>query len=269
MEKCIACNQTNCLTYFKEEIKLISCNECGAIFSLKKFNEKPTFYQESHKTNLLEKIKAKIYIYVSKLYSNEYIKYLKSKTKINFKNALEIGSKYGTLVKDFNKMGIDAYGIESDQRYIQLGVTKKIKWEFFDENYHAKTKYDLICLTQMLYFLPDSYEVLKCVKNMLTENGLIFIASTNPESSLVKGELKQYISGSVMLLSKKNFESLDNKIGLKLLDYSTYRADYAYELLTNKNKNLVRLKFLLIRRKLISPNPDGNICFILLKPTKP
>jgi Zn ribbon nucleic-acid-binding protein len=167
IDKCLACNQTDCLTYFKKEIRLVSCNECGAIFSEERFSEKSTFYQEAHKPNLLKKIRAKILIYVSKLYSDEYIEYLKLKTKMDFKNALEIGPKYGTLIKNLNNIGIDAHRIESDQRYIQLGVTKKIKWDYFDENYHSDTKYDLVCLTQVLYYLPDSYAILKCVKNVL------------------------------------------------------------------------------------------------------
>jgi len=186
---------------------------------------------------------------------------------MNFKNALDIGANYGTFVNDLNKMGIDAYGIESNHQIIQLAVTNKLRLAYFDENYQSETKYDLICLTQMLYYFRNNYSILKCVKNMLNHNGLIFIATINPESEILNKELKSqlYNFNTNMVLSKKNFESLYSKLGLKMLDYTTFRSDYAISMVTNRNKNIGRLKNYLKRVRRFKPDPQGNIAFVLLK----
>ena len=266
-DKCIACDQTNCLSYFKEEDKMYSCNQCAAIFVENEFDGKQAFYKESYAPRFFERIFTRlIHVYISKLYSDEYIHYLKLKTKIDFKNALDIGAKYGTLVEDLNKIGIDAHGIESDQRCMQLGVTKKIKWIYFDENYQSDVKYDLICLPQMIYYLPNSYAILKCVKNMLTPNGLIFIATYNPESMILKNKLKPYMGNNInMILSKNNFESLNDKLGLEMLDYTTYTSNVSLDFATNRNTTIAFLKYRLKLKKGLVLNPNGFFAFVLLK----
>jgi 2-polyprenyl-3-methyl-5-hydroxy-6-metoxy-1,4-benzoquinol methylase len=266
-DECLACNTKNSLSYFKEEYKILSCNFCGAIFSEDEFVEKIWYKSQHNDLNMIEKNISKIIKnHISKKNSDEYLQYLKLKTKMNFSNALDIGAKYGTLVNDLNKIGINAYGIESNYENIQLAVTNKIKWVHFDESYKSEIKYDLICLTQMLYYLRDSYAILKCVRNMLNHDGLIFIATINPQSNILKNQLKSelYNFNANMVLSKKNFESLDNKLGLEILDYTTYRSDYAISNVTNRNKNIGKWNFLK-HRKRSKPDPQGNIAFTLLK----
>lgn len=78
-DKCVVCDRTNCLTYFKENGRIYTCNECGAIFSEKVY-EKQTFHKESNKPQFFEKLSTKlVHGYISKIYSDEYISYLKLK----------------------------------------------------------------------------------------------------------------------------------------------------------------------------------------------
>ena len=119
-----------------------------------------------------------------KLVSDEYVKYLKLKTDMSFKHVFDVGTYYGTFIKSLTDIGIDAEGIEANQNLVRLGVTDKIKHGYFDTNYKSGKKYDLISLTQMLYYLPDSFSILKKCHEMLTDDGLIFISTINPQSSL-------------------------------------------------------------------------------------
>ena len=111
-DECLACNEKNSLGYYKEEDKILSCNFCGAIFCEDEFVDKIWYNSHYNNLNIFTKIIIKIIRkYFSKQNSDQYLRYLKLKTNMNFKNALDIGAKYGTLVNDLNKMGIDAYGI--------------------------------------------------------------------------------------------------------------------------------------------------------------
>jgi len=268
LDRCIACDQINCLTYFNEELKVLSCNDCGALFTEKRSNPKTHYFREGRAPTFLEKVKTKMtHVRFWKLLSDEYVRYLKSKTDMNFKNTLDIGTHYGSFVAQLNKLGIDAHGIEANAEYVKFAVTKKIEWDYFDESYQSNKKYDLICLTQMLYYLPDSYSILRHTKNMLTDNGLIFIATVNPQSSLVKNGLVPSLGGDFanIMLSKKNFESLKTKLGLEMIDFTTYRTPLFIDIHSSKNKKIKIAKYILKLKKAYVPDPDGEHIFLLLR----
>lgn len=267
--KCIACNEINCTSYFNEQEKILECSKCKAIYSEQPIDSKTKHFQhDSNMPTLSEKIKNKFtHERFWKLLSDEYMNYLKLKTNMNFKTALDVGTYFGSFVYELNKIGIDAYGIESNKKFVQLSVSNKVEWGYFDENYKPKMKYDLICLTQMLYYIRNNYSILEHTRNMLSDDGLIFIATTNPESPYLRNKLKSAFVGPGvnMVLSKYNFESLENKIGLKLLDYTPYRTNLFIDLYDGKNKKLNMAKYFLKLKKAYVPDPKGNHVFLLLK----
>jgi len=269
MNKCLTCDEINCLTYYAEVNKILQCNKCGAVYSEYYTPKKYWYTEDRASTTFFERILVRVaHHFMSKIATDEYLKYLRLKTKMNFKNALDIGAGYGTFVNELNKIGIDAYGIESEQKFVKSSITKKIKWEYFDKNYYSDIKYDLICLTGMIFYLPDNYAVLECVRNMLTPNGIIFIIDFNPESKLVHESFLERINYEVMILSKKNFESLQKKLGLELLDYTIYRSNLSIDFHRGKNRKIAFLKYFLRLKNAFVLDPEGQFAFILLKSSK-
>ena len=196
-----------------------------------------------------------------KLVSDEYVKYLKLKTDMSFKHVFDVGTYYGTFIKSLTDIGIDAEGIEANQNLVRLGVTDKIKHGYFDTNYKSGKKYDLISLTQMLYYLPDSFSILKKCYEMLTNNGLIFISTINPQSSLIQGKLTAAFQPHVnVYLSKTNFSNLED---YELLDYTAYMADMFNDMYIHNKFKMI--KYMAGFKKAYSVNPDGNHAFLLLK----
>ena len=55
-----------------------------------------------------------LHLYIGKVNSESYVKYLKEKNTLNVKTCLDIGSDIGTFVNDLNLLGIDAEGIGSE-----------------------------------------------------------------------------------------------------------------------------------------------------------
>lgn len=196
-----------------------------------------------------------------KLVSDEYVRYLKSKTDMSFKHIFDIGSYYGTFVKSLIDLGMDAEGIEADQNLVRLAVTDKIQHEYFDTNYQSDKKYDLITLTQMIYYLPDSFSILKKCHEMLTDDGLIFISTINPQSSLI---LEKQTAGFVphvnAYLSKTNFSNLKN---FQLLNYTSFMPDMFNDMY--KHNKFKMIKYMTGIKKPYSINSDGNHAFLLLK----
>lgn len=119
--------------------------------------------------------------------AEQYYTYLKTKTKLNFSKALDVGALYGHFVSKLNQNGIDTMGLEADRSYLRSTVTDKVQWGYFDETYNTATKYDLICFTQMLYYVKNPMATLAHAKNML-KDGLIFISTQNPSSDIIKNK---------------------------------------------------------------------------------
>ena len=266
--KCMICDESNCLTYINETLKILTCAKCNVIYNEHEFTEKIFENKVFPKPPLLKLLFHKLtHVRLSQNMADEYVKYLKSKTKMNFKNVLEIGANYGCLVNNLNKLGIEAHGIESDQQFIEFAVTKNIQQGHFDKNYVLNEKYDLICLTQMIYFMRDNYAILKHVKSMLNPNGCVFISTRRGKLKAISslgGNKRENISTN-MILSKKNYESICNKLGLEVIDNTFYTSELG------KNKsNLIRnklsyLQFIFNLKRQTHPDKDGDLSFILLK----
>jgi len=265
MEKCLVCKSINCLSIINQKLMINKCKICKAIFLEKEYQQlkdEPYVKVSKIKELYLKQIQKPIEVKII----NYYMNYLKKNTNMNFRSVLDIGAGYGYLIKKFGEMKVSGDGIESNGFKNKFAVTKNIKIGYFDENFKLKKKYDLICFTQVLNYLRNTKQILDNVKKFLNDEGLIFIVTTNPESKYV---IEDYSNASEesyysnMLYSKKNFEELED-IGLKLLDYTTYREDIAIDFIRG-NKVTTFLKYRMNLKKPIVEDPEGNIAMILLK----
>ena len=214
MDSCLICKTSGQLNYFKEDAKVLQCNNCKCLF--KEIVNKKKSHRQIISKNKIKKIVEKR---ISKLTAEHYIKYLKLKTDFSFKSSLDIGAGVGDFVSCLNRLGVDAYGIESDKNTYENRVTDDIQLGFFDETFESEIKFDLISFNQSLYYFQDVFAILNKVIPMLNENGILFITSINPESDLMLKN-KFWIGGCNVLMSKKNFQSLNN-FGLQLMDISS------------------------------------------------
>ena len=262
----MACDETNCLEYLDNKSEICLCKACDAIFLDDEFQFKK-FDVKNYNLTLFEKI-SNIIIgnRFSKFGADAYLEYLKSKTKMNFKTALDVGAFTGIFVRELNNFGIDAFGIESNEKFVKLAVTKKIKHKYFDTTYPLEKKFDLICLTGMIMYVRDNYDLLEHIKKMLNEDGLVFINMVNPASNFVREKLRKGNISHIanMLLSEKNFYSLEKRLSLKLIDYTIY-SDYHSELEQSNRRFFTSLKYILGLKKPYWKSLDGNLAFILLK----
>ena len=230
MEKitCRFCfGENTCL--IKNQFDFFVCDDCDCIFNSKFLEGKKSLlnldasqYQKKP-INFFKKI---ISIRFWDLVALSYIKYLKTHTDMRFRTALDIGALYGHFVKRLNELNINAHGIEVDGRNAENAVSKQMTYEFFDEDYKSDHKYDLICFTQMIYYVANPSAILENATNLLTDTGLIFISTQNPNSSIIKNyELPIFEKNMNILLSQKNFENLALKLDLKIQDYTTLKPN--------------------------------------------
>lgn len=194
--------------------------------------------------------------------AREHFRYLQQKTTMNFKNALDVGTHFGYLVKFLNGAGCGARGIEADEDRVAQAVTGNVEHGYFDPSFKTDERFDLVCFNDMLYCLPNGMDILRHARTLLADRGMILVATINPYSSLIKiyPGTGPGIECTNCLLSKKNFESLD---GMEMVDYSCFRSDMLIDMQHGR-----RYKFPLYRAGLKKVNTfdvDGNKMYVLLK----
>lgn len=244
------------------------CDDCKCIFK-QNFNGgklllKNKSDNNTSKDNFIKKIVKMRFWDVIASYC---IQYLKTKTDMKFKTALDVGALYGHLVTRLNELGIDACGIEVDKKFISEQITNKIIHDYFDENYKTEKKFDLVCLTQMIYYVKDPFNVIKKATEILNpESGLLFISTQNPSSSVFRNnELTVFEEDMNIILSKKNFEDIASKLKMKLIDYTTFKPNIYVDRLKNQSMIYESINFF----KYYLKNPyetdyNGHHSFILL-----
>jgi SAM-dependent methyltransferase len=271
MQECFFCKKDG-LEYYNEDKKILSCKNCGILFSESKSQNYPSIL--NFNKNSPNKIKLLLQKRLSAIIAGEYLEYLKTKTNMEFKNALDIGSGFGYFVRELNDEGIDAYGIESDNSLFEHCITKKVQFEIFNENFVTHKQFDLISINQALYYFPDVLSILKKIQSMLTNDGHVLIITVNPESSFRK-KFKIWTQGCCICLSKQNFSSIKDNLGLELVDCTTYDDNLYKDVFLRKRKKLNFLKYfihllayILKIKKIQLPNIDGVHNFIVLKKVK-
>lgn len=259
INKCLACNSKNCINFIDKEKIFLFCDYCKSMFANNEFKNNLSIEKSSGY------IKSKFILKIAEVNTSYYIKYLKDKTQFQYSTALDIGTRYGTFVKQLNSENIDAYGVKSNKKLSENTVTNKIMWQNFDSNFNTEKKYDLVCLTSLIFYIRDNFTLLKQAKNLLSENGILFIVTFNPSSTLIKNNLLRINKeNSQMIFGRKIFESLEKSVGLKLIDYTTVHSNFYNELDTSRNKLLTFLKYYLKLKQPFTENIDGNQSFILL-----
>lgn len=112
--------------------------------------------------------------YGGEKYSDNYLKYTTNPkfvirelifNKIFFDNLLDVGCASGEVVRDFRRLGVDAYGIENNRDVLKKSVAPDYCYygNMFDLSDIADKSYDVIYCNALMYAWPT--EVLKILKS--------------------------------------------------------------------------------------------------------
>lgn len=123
---------------------------------------------------------------------------------ISFPNATVIGS-------DISSENIKA----ADRKY------KKSNLKFQCQNIHSFVEsideFEVFCLINSLFLLPEPENLLKKISTKLTDTGQLFLIIPNPESSNFKRYQKIFPDVNSFILQRKNYDSFFRELGFKVI----------------------------------------------------
>ena len=263
MANCKFCKSNNTETL---QTTFSLCKDCNCIFNQNFSSRKKSYMDNNHELKSSSIIHDTVKMRFWDVISQQYIAYLKSKTDMKFNNAIDIGALYGHLVKRLNDLGINSSGIEADKNQVSHDISGKLSHGYFDETFQIDKKFDLICLTQMIYYVENPALVIKKAAELLNDSGIIFISTQNPESPVfLKSESPPLEPTGNILLSKSNFLHLTKELDLKLVDFKNFNP----KIYLDRQKNQAKLNELFNYFKYYfksshEEDADGHHSFLLL-----
>ena len=197
------------------------------------------------------------------LVATQVLEYLKNKTNMNFKTAVDVGCLYGHLVKKLYDSGVDVFGIEKDEDTKPFRITDKIEYREFDENTKLDKKFDLICLTQMIYYVKNPELVLKHCVDLLNPKASLFISTQDPDSPYIREFPEILEKKMTKLLKISEYEKLE---GVELIDCTKFRPDIYLDRLKNPTKSYELKNYLKYHfKKPYQKDSSGHHVFFLFK----
>jgi 2-polyprenyl-3-methyl-5-hydroxy-6-metoxy-1,4-benzoquinol methylase len=256
--------------------QVLKCNECDSIYSnFVTFSEEGL--QNQSKAHLGDYIEVRFFNmpsflvnrYVSKLVANFDFKYLEKHVDLQtIKNALDIGAKFGYLVRNLLGCGINVLGIEA-MKYPFSVVEDKIVHQYFAESYDSRgKKFGLIVKGDILHVMPNSLAVLKKAIQLLEDNGYLLITSFNPNSDKVQEIIERHGVGSILYLSRKGYEKICSDNNCRVMDFRCWAPKTFVIKITLMNKiraGMSILKTLMRCESGFEENVNGIRSSVLIK----
>ncbi len=192
--------------------KKITEGKTDEAYLLKKF---PTFVQNIIESTGIKKALA-------------YSQYSYLKKFLNKGKLLEIGAGQGYILEIFEKNGFEVSGIEPSKSNVEI-INKKLKngkckHGFVESEINQKERFDTIIMSHVLEHVVDSRKDLEKLKEVLSDQGHLFIEIPNCGS-------KKYLEESIFTqphihhFTKKSIQKLLESIQMKIIKVDTLNGE--------------------------------------------
>lgn len=147
------------------------------------------------------------------------------------KKLLEIGPGLGLSLRMFDEKGFNVTGMEHNKKFVEL-INNKLKNGVCKlgniENDNINENFDIIWMSHCYEHVLKPDMLLKKCKNILTDDGFIFIAVPDCENS---NTLKESVfeNASSYHYSKKSITIMAKNAGLKVIKCESVRELYRFE----------------------------------------
>ncbi len=249
--KCFVCKNESEFTKLSPEVCTTPnhiCYSCGLIFipgsaSLQDYYKKDGYYKKSPNRGLRKEIVSKKLL---ESLGQERLNTIRSKLEIPFdkKNVLDVGCGYGHLLYAVKKnCGSRVRGVEPSaeiaavgEKYFDIEITPEVL-----ENFKAEDKYNIILCSHTLEHVDNPISFLKKLKELLAEEGLIYIEVPNVMKPTGGFKLKNFFySEHLQTFSERNLEILLNRCGLEVVAYNS--DDFLYFLVQKSESPITKTK---------------------------
>ncbi len=238
-------------SFHKAWVTLLECKECGFGFC-KEMPSHPDFFNQRYSSEFDPNIEGdnnfKHTILDELFYTLQ--KYQKEKGKI-----LDIGSFAGVFIRDAQKRGYQAEGVEVNPNMARYTI-EKLKLKVFNgkiQEFDGKeNSFDIITLIDVLEHLPDPKIILEKCQHLLRPGGILIIKVPNYPAQKLKQKVANILGisaygifsdfGHINQFSQRSLNHVCEHLGFKNLECAIVSSEmWAPTSLKNRTKNIGRV----------------------------
>jgi SAM-dependent methyltransferase len=159
--------------------------------------------------------------------------------KGNPKTVLDVGCNDGSQLDVYKRYGLETYGIDPAENICEIAAKNhNVVCDFFTNNPFDK-RFDIVIIQNAFAHNNDQYALLNNLKACMSDNGLIFIA-TSQADMIVNGEFDTIYHEHISFYNTKSMSILAERCGLFLIDVQRYHihgGSYIFVLSKNNTPN--------------------------------
>ncbi|MDD5032960.1 MAG: cobalamin-dependent protein [Candidatus Pacebacteria bacterium] len=197
----------------KEKFEVLKCKKCDLGFVA------PDFLPEDYRNQYLEDKSSRVEYYKSAddcdgWYFRRNLKKLEKFIKPG--SILDIGCSVGTFLKEAQKKGWQAAGVEPNLKAAEIAQKYgKVYSDFFDENFGA-SGFSAVHMSDTIEHLSNPLAVLKTARGILSEKGILMVTTCDMDSFLGKAyQIKP--REHLFYFNKKSLRRILEQSGFKVL----------------------------------------------------
>lgn len=223
---CPVCEKNNAIKIFDKEGGIyVKCIDCSMVYLNPVFTDEALkiYYQTNHsvQSEIVETDPDGFYISIYNQGLDSILKEKKSSATI-----LDIGCSSGFFLDQAKLRTIDTYGVELNKsEYKQAKDKGHIAYNQLLEHIDFERKFDVISMWDVFEHLKDGHSYLDQMKQLLTEDGIIFLQIPSSDSLAAKVLQKHcnMFDGleHVNLYGEKTISILAQKCGLEIASIKT------------------------------------------------
>ena len=152
--------------------------------------------------------------------ANEWRPFIE-KYNILGRDAIEVGSGKGDFLEVLERLDVNAYGIEHSRENINECKKKKLNVEkaYLTELSEAyNKKYSLVVCNNFLEHQPETKNYLSCLRNLLSDDGVIYISVPNVDYLLEKNCLYEFVADHLVYFTEKTLRKALEINGFSILE---------------------------------------------------
>ena len=208
MKKCFVCKAENNYAIFNESgIDILKCRSCGHIFS--SYDQDQNFTEYFGNERITEK-----YNYFhwfdqahSRMYNDFWSKFILGKSG----KLLDVGCGLGYFLRKIQSFDAwESFGCEISRHAVdyaakKVGV-KNILCGICEDLNYKENSFDIITLWDVIEHIPDSDSLLRHLRTLLKDDGMLFIHTPNVRVQLIRARITKMLFGM-----KENIHYLEAK----------------------------------------------------------
>ena len=191
-------------------LMVCQCIDCGLI-QLK--NDPVSYYKDVITAASLSKASKANLV-------NEWRPFIE-KYNILGKDAIEVGSGRGDFLEVLERLDVNAYGIEHSLENIEECKKKKLKVErayLTELPEDCNKKYSLVVCNNFLEHQPETKNYLSCLRNLVSDDGVIYISVPNVDYLLEKKCLYEFVADHLVYFTEKTLRKAMEINGFSILE---------------------------------------------------